>query len=183
MAIAKQKGNGVEARVHPTLISKKHPLAAVKGVYNAVQLEADILGDLLLVGQGAGQMAAASGVLSDLINAGIDNADADRTWIGDAPEELRSLKLLSMDKIETEFYIRLMIIDRPGVLSRITGILGAYGISIASLTQKTMSKNNVVPLVMLTHTAKEVDVRKALEKIVKLGSVKAKPVAIRMEPL
>ncbi len=183
LAIAKKKGDGIEARVHPTLISKKHPLASVKGVYNAVQLEADILGDLLLVGKGAGQMAAASGVLSDLINAGLDNATTDRTWIGDAPEELGALKLLSMDKIETEFYIRLMIIDRPGVLSKITGILGAYGISIASLTQKTVSKNNVVPLVMLTHTAKEIDVRRALEKIVKLGSVKAEPVAIRMEPL
>ncbi len=183
LAIAKKKADGIEARVHPTLISKKHSLASVKGVYNAVQLEADALGDVLLVGQGAGQMAAASGVFSDLINLGIHNADKDQTWIGDNPKESTSLKLLSMDKVETEFYIRLMVIDRPGVLSKITGILGQCGISIASVRQKTVSKETAVPLVMLTHTAKEAAVRKALDKIGALKEVKAKPVAIRIEQL
>jgi homoserine dehydrogenase len=183
LVIAKKKSDGIEVRVHPTLISRKHSLASVKGVYNAVQLEADALGDVLLVGQGAGQMAAASGVFSDLINLGIHNASVDKTWIGNDPKEHCTSKILSMDKIETEFYIRLMVIDRPGVLSKITGILGAGGVSIASMTQKVLSKNVAVPLVMLTHTAKEVQVRKALEKIGKLKEVKAKPVAIRMEQL
>jgi homoserine dehydrogenase len=183
LVIAKKKSDGIEVRVHPTLISRKHSLASVSGVYNAVQLEADALGDVLLVGQGAGQMAAASGVFSDLVNLGIHNAVADQTWIGNDPKGHCSLKVLSMDRIETEFYIRLMVMDRPGVLSKITGILGACGVSIASVTQKVLSKNVPVPLVMLTHTAKEVQVRKALEKIGKLGEVKAKPVAIRMEQL
>ncbi len=183
LAIAKKKEDGIEARVHPTLISRKHSLASVNGVNNAVLLEADPLGDVLLVGQGAGQMAAASGVFSDLINLGIHNAATDRTWIGDDPRETTTLKLLSMDKVQTEFYIRLMVIDRPGVLSKITGIFGQHGISIASLTQKTVSRGAAVPLVMLTHTALESDVRKALDKIGKLPDVKAKPVAIRMEPL
>jgi homoserine dehydrogenase len=183
LVIAKKRPDGIEVRVHPTLISRKHSLASVKGVYNAVQLEADAVGDILLVGQGAGQMAAASGVFSDLINLGIHNAVQDRTWIGDDPKEHCTLKILSMDRIETEFYIRLMVIDRPGALSRITGILGQCGVSIASVTQKTPGKNVPVPLVMLTHTAKEVQVRKALEKIGKLKEVKAKPVAIRMEQL
>jgi homoserine dehydrogenase len=183
LVIAKKRADGIEARVHPTLISRKHSLASVKGVYNAVQLEADALGDILLVGQGAGQMAAASGVFSDLINLGIDNRIQDQTWIGNDPKEHCSLKVLSMDKIETEFYIRLMVIDRPGVLSKITGILGACGVSIASVTQKVVSKNVPVPLVMLTHTAQEIQVRKALEKISKLKEVKGKPVAIRMEQL
>jgi homoserine dehydrogenase len=183
LVIAKKKAEGIEARVHPTLISRKHSLASVKGVYNAVQLEADSMGDILLVGQGAGQMAAASGVFSDLINLGLDNLIQDHTWIGDDPKEHCSSKVLSMDKIETEFYIRLMVMDRPGVLSRITGILGACGVSIASLTQKIVSKNTAVPLVMLTHTAQEIQVRKALEKIGKLKEVKGKPVAIRMEQL
>jgi homoserine dehydrogenase len=183
LVIAKKKADGIEARVHPTLISRKHSLGSVKGVYNAVQLEADAIGDILLVGQGAGQMAAASGVFSDVINLGLDNNIQDHTWIGDDPKEHCALKILSMDKIETEFYIRLMVMDRPGVLAKITGILGACGVSISSVTQKVLGKDVPVPLVMLTHTAKEIQVRKALEKISKLKEIKAKPVAIRMEQL
>lgn len=183
LAIAKKIGTEIEARVHPTLISRKHPLAAVKGVYNAAFLQADALGDVLLVGQGAGQMAAASGVFSDLINLGVDTAEGDKTWIGDNPDEIETLGLRSMDNIETEFYIRLMVLDKPGVLSRITGILGASNVSIASVTQKTVNKNSAVPLVMLTHKAREASVRKALKKISLMKEVKAKPVAIRMEEL
>ena len=183
LAIAKKKNNELEVRVHPTLISKTHPLASVKGVYNAVWLEADVLGDVLLVGQGAGEMAAASGVFSDLINLGIDNAGANRVWTGNNPDEIGSLQIKAMAKIETEFYIRLMVTDRPGVLSKITGILGKNGISIASVKQKAVSRDSAVPLVMLTHTAKEASVRKALDKIKMLKEVAAKPVAIRMEHL
>ena len=158
-------------------------MASVKGVYNAVWLEADVLGDVLLVGQGAGEMAAASGVFSDLINLGIDNAGANRVWTGNNPDEIGSLQIKAMAKIETEFYIRLMVTDRPGVLSKITGILGKNGISIASVKQKAVSRDSAVPLVMLTHTAKEASVRKALDKIKMLKEVAAKPVAIRMEHL
>ncbi|MBF0485031.1 MAG: homoserine dehydrogenase [Candidatus Omnitrophica bacterium] len=183
LAIAKKNNNKIEARVHPTLISKKHPLASVNNVYNAVLLDADALGDVLLVGQGAGQMAAASGVFSDLINLAIDNETGPRTWIGDNPNEIEKIALRSMDEIETEFYIRLMVLDRPGVLSKITGILGQCGISIASVTQKAVNKNSFVPLVMLTHVAKESSVKKALQKINQLKEVAAKPVAIRMEQL
>lgn len=183
LAIAKKVGNEIEARVHPTLISRAHPLASIKGVYNAAFLQADALGDVLLVGQGAGQMAAASGVFSDLINLGIDSTDGDRTWIGDNPKEIETLGLRLMDHIETEFYIRLMVLDKPGVLSRITGILGGHDVSIASVSQKIVNKNSVVPLVMLTHKAKELSVRKALKKIALMKETKARPVAIRMEEL
>jgi homoserine dehydrogenase len=181
LAIAKKHGKDIEVRVHPTLISKSHPLASVNDVYNAVLLEADPLGDVLLVGQGAGQMAAASGVLSDLINCAVDNRQGDQTWIGDNPNEFEKINIKPIDTIETEFYIRLTVIDRPGVLSKITGILGAHGISIASVTQKEVRKNSAVPLVMLTHESKEISVREALEEIGKMKEVKAKPVAIRME--
>lgn len=183
LAIAKKSDGKVEARVHPTLIAKSHPLASVHNVYNALLLEADALGDVLLVGQGAGQMAAASGVFSDLINLALANDLVDRTWIGDNPEEFEALELRSMSEVEVEYYIRLMVIDRPGVLSKITGILGAEGISIASVTQKAVSKNSAVPLVMLTHMAKESSLRKAIEQIVKLKETKASPVVIRMERL
>lgn len=181
LAIAKKHGSDLEVRVHPTLIAKSHPLASVNDVYNAVLLEADPLGDVLLVGQGAGQMAAASGVLSDLINCAVDNRQGPQTWVGDNPNEFEKINIKPIDKIETEFYIRLMVIDRPGVLSKITGILGDHGISIASVTQKETSQNAPVPLVMLTHESKEIAVREALEEIGKIKEVKAKPVAIRME--
>jgi homoserine dehydrogenase len=183
LAIVKKDAKTLEVRVHPTLISKNHPLASVKGVYNAVWLEADALGDVLLVGQGAGQMAAASGVFSDIINLGIDNRDADHVWIGNNPDEIETLTVKPMDEIKTEYYIRLMVTDRPGVLSRITGILGENGISIASVKQQSVSKKNAVPLIMLTHTAKESDVIRALDAIKSLKEVAAKPVAIRMEHL
>jgi len=183
LGIAKKNRNELEVRVHPTLISKNHPLASVKGVYNAVWLEADALGDVLLVGQGAGQMAAASGVFSDLINLGVSNKDSDHVWIGNNPDEIEPLTIKAMDDVETEFYIRLMVTDRPGVLSKITGILGNNGISIASVKQIVMSKNSPVPLVMLTHIAKEASVSKALGAIRTLKEVAARPVAIRMEHL
>jgi homoserine dehydrogenase len=183
LAIAKKKGSEIEARVHPTLIDKTHPLASVNNVYNAALLEADAQGDVLLVGQGAGQMAAASGVFSDLINLAIDNDIADRTWIGNNYAEVEKLSLRPMDDIKTEYYIRLMVIDKPGVLSKITGILGQCHISIASVSQKAVNKNSPVPLVMLTHLALESSVKKALHQISLLGEVKAKPVTIRMEHL
>lgn len=181
LAIAKKHEKNIEVRVHPTLISKQHPLASVNDVYNAVLLEADPLGPVLLTGQGAGQMAAASGVLSDLINCAIDQRQGHQTWIGDSSKEYEKLSVMPMDKIETEFYIRLKVMDRPGVLSKITGILGKYEISIASVSQKETNKNIPVPLIMLTHMAKEVSVKKALAAIDKLKEIKAKPVAIRVE--
>lgn len=183
LAIAKKKDGAIEARVHPTMISKNHPLASVKGVYNAVWLQADPLGDVLLVGQGAGEMAAASGVFSDLINLGLDSKTSDQVWIGDNPVEIEKLTIKSINKIETEYYIRLTVKDRPGVLSKITGILGKNGISIASVKQKAVSKESAVPLVMLTHIALESSIRKALEQITALKEVAAKPVVIRMEHL
>ena len=183
LAIAKQTGRSIEARVHPTLISKNHPLASINGIYNAISLDTMPLGDVLLSGEGAGQMTAASGIISDLINLSARQGSPATSYISNLHGENRQLKLKRMDDISTKFYIRFMATDRPGVLSKISGILGKYGISINSVTQKAHSPRSTVPVVMLTDYAKEKMVRLALDKIHKLPIVKSRPVAIRMENL
>lgn len=183
LAIAKKIGNQLDVRVHPTLIPKEHGLATVDGVDNAIFFDLDPMGDVFLEGQGAGQMTAASGVVSDLINLGIRKDVQMPSWIFNPTEEQDKLFLRKIDDIETRFYIRFMVIDKPGVLSIITGVLGQHNISIASVTQKQENKGSTVPVVMLTHVVNERSLREALEQITQLAVVRSKPVAIRMEKL
>ncbi len=183
LAIAKKIGNQLDVRVHPTLIPKEHGLATVNGVDNAIFIDLDPMGDVFIEGQGAGQMTAASGVVSDLINLGIRKDVQMPSWIFNPTEEQDKLKLRKIDEVETRFYIRFMVMDKPGVLSIITGVLGQHNISIASVTQKQENKGSTVPVVMLTHVANERSLREALEQITQLAVVRSKPVAIRMEKL
>jgi homoserine dehydrogenase len=183
LAIAKKVGNELDVRVHPTLIPKEHGLATVNGVDNAIFLDLDPMGDVFIEGQGAGQMTAASGVVSDLINLGIRKDVQMPAWIFNPTVEQDDLKLRKIDQVETRFYIRFMVIDKPGVLSIITGVLGQHNISIASVNQKQENKGSTVPVVILTHVANERSVRDALEQITQLAVVRSKPVAIRMEKL
>jgi len=183
LAIAKKVNNEIEIRVHPTMIPRKHPLASVNGIFNAIFLNTDPVGDILLYGQGAGQMTAASGVMSDLINLAVRPKESAAARIENLSREFSGIKLRKMDQVETKFYIRFMAVDRPGVLAAISGVLGKYGISISSLNQKIRHRSSAVPIYMLTHPANEKMVRLALEKIAKLQVVKGYPVAIRMENL
>jgi homoserine dehydrogenase len=183
LAIAKKVGTQLDVRVHPTLIPKDHGLATVNGVDNAIFLDMDPMGDVFIEGQGAGQMTAASGIVSDLINLGIRKDVQMPAWIFNPTEEQDGLSLRKIDAVETRFYIRFMVVDKPGVLSIITGVLGQHNISIASVTQKQENKGSTVPVVMLTHVANERSLRDALEQITSLAVVRSKPVAIRMEKL
>ena len=184
LAIAKRTGNFVEGRVHPTLIRKEHPLASVNGIYNAVFYDTDPLGDVLLYGEGAGPMTAASGVVSDLINLAAKHGRGDPSaTLTNALQDKSGLRVRRIDQIESEYYIRVMVVDKPGVMSKITGILGDHRISIASVTQTFRSRASTVPIVMLTHCAKEKRVRHALEQMNHMPQVKSQPVAIRMEEL
>lgn len=183
LAIAKKVHNELEVRVHPTLIPRNHPLASVNGIYNAIFLNTDPVGDILLYGEGAGQMSAAAGVVSDLINLATRSHDDSNARICSLSKEISTMRLRKIDNIETKFYIRFMALDKPGILSKISGILGKYGISIASVTQKVRKHASAVPVIMMTHYAKERMVRLALEKISRLSIVKSNPVAIRMEKL
>ena len=183
LAIAKKIGNDLDVRVHPTMIPKDHGLATVNGVDNAVFLDADPLGDIFIEGQGAGQNTAAMGVIADLINLGIRVDAPACIWAFNPADDVANLKVRKIDEVETRFYIRFMVIDKPGVLATITKVLGQHNISIASVTQKQENKGSTVPVVMLTHKANEREVREALDEITSLAVIRSRPTAIRMEKL
>jgi homoserine dehydrogenase len=175
-------GAGVEARVHPTMIPAASPLAAVSGVFNGIFLTGDAVGDLMFYGRGAGQMPTASAVLSDVIEIarriahGIPSLAIELPSVGLTP-----LPLTPMEAIRCCYYLRVTAQDRPGVLSRVAGILGENDISIANVIQKGRGIREAVPVVMLTHEARERDMRAALAKIDRLRDVAAATTMIRVE--
>ncbi|MFA5261319.1 MAG: ACT domain-containing protein, partial [Candidatus Omnitrophota bacterium] len=172
------------ARVHPTLIAKTHPLASINGVMNALFMTIDPLGEVMRSGQGAGQMAAASGVVSDLINLCTRKGIPASQMIGNSFLESETITIKIIDEVSTKFYIRFMAVDKPGVLSQIAGILAEHGIGINSVTQKAHnSKVAAIPVIMITDYAPERQVREALQQIHNSAIVKSKPVVIRMENL
>jgi len=188
LAIAKVTGPagassaGVEVRVHPTMIPAASPLAAVSGVFNGIFLTGDAVGDLMFYGRGAGQMPTASAVLSDVVEIARRIAHG----IPSLPLELPSigptaLPLTPMEAIRCCYYLRVTAQDRPGVLSRVAGILGDNDISIANVIQKGRGTREAVPVVMLTHEARERDMRAALAKIDRLRDVAAATMMIRVE--
>jgi len=182
LAIAKRENDELEAHVYPTLIPKDHPLASINGVFNGVYLTANPLGDLLLSGEGAGAMSAASGVLSDLLNLASQGDDAD--FHRNIFSEGADLKVRPLDSIKTRFYLRFMCIDKPGVLAKLTGVLGEHEIGINSVSQRVHNRASAVPVIMLTDYTTEQNLRMALTKIQEFGDIiKSKPVAIRMENL
>lgn len=183
LAIGKKVGNDLDVRVHPTMIPKDHGLATVNGVDNAISLDCEPLGDIFIEGQGAGQNTAAMGVIADLINLGIRVDAPACIWAFNPADDVVNLRVRKIDEIETRFYIRFMVIDKPGVLATITTVLGKHNISIASVNQKQENKGSTVPVVMLTHKANEREVREAIDEITSLAVIRSRPVAIRMEKL
>jgi homoserine dehydrogenase len=184
LAISKIENGRVEARVHPTMIPFDNLLASIKGTVNAITVSADAVGDILLYGHGAGMMPTASAVLSDIV----DIARNLLTGIaGRVPllsyqrENIRKIPILPIDDLVTHYYLRFSALDRPGVLSTISGIIGKYGISLQSVHQKGRKMNGAVPVVMLSHLAKEADVKRALSEINALDVVSDEAVLIRIE--
>ena len=182
LAIAKATDGGVEVRVHPTMIPETSPLAAVSGVFNAVFITGDAVGDLMFYGRGAGQMPTASAIWSDTLEIarriahGIPTLALELPSAGAAPLPLRP-----METIRCCYYLRVMAQDRPGVLSRVAGILGEHDISIANVIQKGRAARGAVPVVMMTHEARERDMRQALTSIDRLPDVAAGTAMIRVE--
>ncbi len=181
LIIAKRKGSQLELRVHPTLLPEGHLLAQVKDIFNAIYIKSDLIGEFLLYGKGAGGEAAASGVISDIVDLcmRISNGKIHSAFSFKSSCKIKSLR--AIDHIQTRYYIRFMAKDQPGVLAGISSVLGKHNISIASVTQKERRKTKVAPIVMMTHEAKEESVTKALKKIAKLEVIKEEPVAIRVE--
>jgi len=181
LAIAKREGDELEVRVHPTLLPEDHMLSSVREVFNAIYVESDLAGELLFYGPGAGQLCAASAVVSDLVDLtqGI-KAGLFRPTLNFAMDNTIK-KIRKVEDFESKYYIRFMALDKPGVLAKISGVLARYGISISSVTQKEKLRSQAVPVVMVTHEAKEKDLRAALAQINQLDAVKEKAMAIRIE--
>jgi homoserine dehydrogenase len=182
LAIAKAAGGALEARVHPTMIPAASPLAAVAGVFNAVFMTGDNVGNLMFYGRGAGQLPTASAVWSDTVEIARRVAHGLPALDEDLPSLAREpLPLRPMDDIRCEYYLRVMALDRPGVLAQVAGILGQHEISLASVLQKGRAQGEAVPVVMMTHEARERDMRHALAAIDRLPVVAARTAMIRVE--
>lgn len=183
LAVAKDLDDRIEVRVHPTMIPVEHLLASVSGVYNAVCLVSPGMGTTLLYGRGAGQLPTGQAVTSDLIRIA-RHIDRPHT-LGLAAAFLQRTKhVLPMEEVETAYYIRLHVVDCPGVLARITDILGRHDISIASFIQRERWEvGDVVPIALMTHNAVEGNLRRALREIAALDSTQDEPFIIRVERL
>lgn len=184
LAIGKMHGNHVEARVHPTMINNANPLSHVDHSMNAIAIDADATGKTMLYGHGAGMMPTASAVLSDVadIARNIISGTKRRVPILGYPEDnIRKIPILSMKELMTRYYLRFEAQDHPGVLATISGILGENKISIASVHQKGRKTNGKVPVVMITHTAREAWVQTALSRISATDCVVKDPMVIRIE--
>jgi homoserine dehydrogenase len=182
LAITKTVNGEVEARVHPTMLPEEYPIATVDGVFNALSVVGDAVGSTMFYGRGAGDMPTGSAVVSDIIDIGRDilAGCADRSPVT-AFRERKPLTIRKMDDITSCYYLRFSAMDKPGVLSRISGVLGKNNISISSVIQKGRGEAEAVPLVMMSHEAVERDVRKALEEINKMDCVAGATVVIRVE--
>jgi len=184
LAITREDNSRLEARVHPTLIPRDHMLAGVGGAMNAVYISGDAVGSMLLSGAGAGMMPTASSVVSDILDLTRNLALGIRRRMPPLGSEaaLSSTRLVKpLDDIVTNYYFRFAALDRPGVLSQIAGALGKYNISIAAVIQKGREVRGAVPIVMITHEAREADMKKALAEIDHLSVVSPPAVVFRIE--
>ena len=182
LAIGKEDGGKVELRVHPTMLPTQHLLSTVGGVYNAIYIAGDAVGPTMFYGQGAGGLPTGSAVVSDLVDlsrniiTGITGGDC---RVPPASSPGGAIK--DIEEVLTPYYLRFTALDRPGVLSHISGILGAHEISIASVIQKGRMVKEAVPIVMMTHEAKERNIQHALSEINTLDIIRAKTTLIRVE--
>jgi len=185
LAIAKRVNGGLEARVHPTLVPEDTTLAAVSGAYNAVYVVGNMSGPTLYYGQGAGPGPTAAAVVADVMEL------ARRILRDDQPRRLPAgafqdgyvpeLKVLPMKEVETEYYLRMHVTDRPGVLSRVAGVLGENSISIRSVLQRNRERGPVAAIVIMTHKAREAQMQRAIQEFKRLKEVMGQGHMIRVE--
>jgi homoserine dehydrogenase len=184
LAIGKNHGDQIEVRVHPTMIPAEDQLAEVDGVFNAVRLTGDFVGPTLLYGSGAGMDPTASAVMGDVMAISRDILSGARLRVpimGCCEEAIQSLPIQPMSEIISHYYLHFKSLDRPGVLARIAGCLGNYDISIQSMIQPERHDADCVPIVLMTHAAKEADVVKALKEIEAFDITCQTPRLIRVE--
>ncbi len=181
LAIAKESDNKIEIRVHPTMLPKEYLISKVDGPFNAIYVEGDATGSTLYYGRGAGDMPTGSAIVSDIVDIARNIRKNATGRVPVVTKTLRDINIKRMDEVTSMYYFRFSALDRPGVLSKISGILGNYNISIASVIQKGRRVGEAVPLVVLTHEAREKDVRQAISEIDQLPVVMDKTIFIRVE--
>ena len=187
LGITKRTPEGVELRVHPTLIPSKRLIANVEGAMNAVLVQGDAVGATLYYGKGAGAEPTASAVIADLVDV-TRMATADPLnrvpHLAFQPNAMADLKILPMDEVQTSYYLRLRVQDKPGVLADITRILADEQISIDAVIQKEPNEGeDQTDLIMLTHQTREKRINAAIARIEKLGVVAGKVTKLRLEEL
>ncbi len=185
LAISKFDGKAIDIRVHPAMIPEDKPMANVNGVLNAIMVCDDLMEENILVGHGAGALPTGSAVVADVVEIA-------RNMISGAQDRVppqsfqkssvQNIPLKDISEIEGEYFLRFWVLDKPGVLSRISGVLGKHDISIESVIQRVKDDNGEgVPLVMMSHVAKEKNIQAALKEIKDMEEVFGKTVLIRVE--
>ncbi len=179
LGLARRTGSAIEARVHPCMVPCGAPIARVDGVFNAVFAEGDFVGRLMLEGRGAGAGPTASAVVADLID--IARGRFIPAW-GVASTGLVPMPEAPMEMHVGAYYLRLMVVDRPGVIADVTAILRDHGVSLESMIQRGRAPDETVPVVLVTHETDEASMRGALDEIAGLDTVTEAPAMIRIEP-
>ena len=183
LAISRNHGDHVEARVHPTMVHNDHLLSRIDGAFNAVHFSTDMAGDILLYGQGAGALPTGSAVAADILDIARDISAGSVGRVPSLsclPEYICPREITPLDKLSCPYYFRISAGDEPGVLANIAGVLAKHEISIESVIQKGRLQSGPVTIVMRTHTACEAAVREALNEIDSLAVVVAPTVKIRI---
>jgi homoserine dehydrogenase len=173
----------VQVSIYPTLVPNAHVLASVNHVFNAVFVRGDIVGDTLFYGRGAGKDATASAVLSDLADAALDLKFGTKHRVPPFVPHERDGAVTPIDEVISRYFVRLNVVDRPGVLAQVAAIFGRARIGISSVIQPEGHEGASVPLILMLHDAPNGAVTRALQQIGKLAAVKSAPVMIRVEPL
>ena len=173
----------LEIRVHPTMIPVNAMLAGVNDVFNAVRVDGDYVGSTLFYGRGAGREATASAVVGDIVDVALNLVDGVKQRVPSYNTANLFTEVVSMDEIETRCYLRFTVADKPGVLAKITNIFASADISISSLIQNETKDEDFATLVIMTHKAKEADIKKAIAEIENLGDVTSKIKMIRIEDI
>jgi homoserine dehydrogenase len=171
----------VQVSVCPTLIPQTHVLASVSGVFNAVYVNGDVSGETLYYGQGAGQDATASAVLSDIADATLDLLNHKTIRVAPFVAHTENTEVLPWEEVISEYYMRLKVVDKPGTMAKIATVLAKSGIGISSIVQPEGHEGNTVPLILMIHDATTRSMQKALTKISQLSVVKSPPRMIRVE--
>ena len=183
LAVIKCVDGAIEVRVHPTLVPAGHMIASVSGVFNVVLVEGDIVGQTAYYGRGAGRLPTASAVISDLADVARRLAAGPGRLPESAPRPAASAVYRDLGSIVSRYYLRLSLLDKPGMLGQVMTILGRHGISIASVLQKEMHAGRHVPVIIVTDQAQEKDFEAALRSLDAMDGVGGRTVRMRIEDL